>query len=351
MLLASREEAATDPLTGLGNRRKLTRDMDAALSSSSLHEGPLVLTLFDLDGFKLYNDSFGHPAGDALLTRLGAGLAATVTEEEGAYRMGGDEFCTLARLDGRSPEMVAARSAAALADRGEGFEIACSFGYVVLPDEANEAEEALRVVDRRMYANKHRGRASAQRQSTDVLLQVLSERHPRLGDHLSAVAVLAEATAQALGLPEEVVERTRLTAELHDIGKMAIPDGLLNKTEPLDADEWVFMKTHTLIGERIVSAAPALGYVAPLVRSTHEHWDAAGYPDGLGDEAIPIEARVVSVCDAYDAMTSDRPYRRAMSGEVAVAELRRCAGSQFDPAVVEAFCHTTLSLEPVPSAS
>jgi len=351
MLLASREEAATDPLTGLGNRRKLTRDMDAALSSGSLHDGALLLTLFDLDGFKLYNDSFGHPAGDALLTRLGAGLAASLTEEEDAYRMGGDEFCTLSRLNGRSPEMVATRSAAALADRGEGFEIGCSFGYVVLPDETDEAEEALRIVDRRMYENKQRGRASAQRQSTDVLLQALSERHPRLGDHLSGVAMLAEVTARALGLPEEVIERTRLTAELHDIGKVALPDGVLNKTGALNDDEWVFIKTHTLIGERIVSAAPALGHIAPLVRSTHERWDGAGYPDRLADEAIPIEARVVSVCDAYDAMTSDRPYRRAMSGEVAVDELRRGAGSQFDPGVVEAFCRTTLTLEAVPSAS
>jgi two-component system cell cycle response regulator len=344
MLLASRHEATTDPLTGLGNRRKLVRDMHA-LFLRAQEEGDLVMALFDLDGFKLYNDSFGHPAGDALLARLGGRLTSAVGADGKAYRMGGDEFCVLRRLEDEPPEMAAARWAAALTERGEGFEIGCSFGSVVLPDETNDAEEALRIADRRLYARKQSGRSSAQRQSTDVLLQALSERHPEIGDHLSGVAILAEATGIELGLPKEETERVRLTAELHDIGKVAIPDGILNKPSALDGDEWEFVRRHTLIGERIISAAPALGPIAPLVRSSHERWDGGGYPDGLAGEAIPIAPRIVMVCDAYHAMTTDRPYRRAMSTEVAIEELRHCAGSQFDPAVVEAFCRLVLARE------
>jgi two-component system cell cycle response regulator len=342
MLLTSRHEATTDPLTGLGNRRKLTRDMHVLLDRAG-QDGAVVMALFDLDGFKLYNDSFGHPAGDALLTRLGAGLAGAVGHDGKAYRIGGDEFCVLRRLEDQAPEREAARWAAGLSEHGEGFEIGCSFGFVVLPHETNDAEEALRIADRRLYACKQGGRSSAQRQSTDVLLQALSERHPGLGAHLNEVTLLAEATAKELHLPDEEIERIRLTAELHDIGKVAIPDSILNKPEGLDVDEWAFIRRHTLIGERIVSAAPALGPVAPLVRSSHERWDGDGYPDGLVGEAIPIAARVVMVCDAYHAMTADRPYRRAMSAEVAMDELRRCAGSQFDPSVVEAFCNSTLA--------
>ena len=128
-----------------------------------------------------------------------------------------------------------------------------------------------------------------------------------------------------------------MAAELHDVGKVAIPDAIINKPGPLDDDEWAFMRRHTLIGERIVAAAPALGAVAQLVRASHEHWDGAGYPDATAGEDIPLGARIVAVCDAYDAIVSDRPYRRGRSAAEAMAELHRCAGTQFDPAVVDAF--------------
>jgi two-component system, cell cycle response regulator len=127
-------------------------------------------------------------------------------------------------------------------------------------------------------------------------------------------------------------------AELHDVGKMAIPDAILHKPAGLAPDEWAFVHQHTIIGERILAAAPALRAVGALVRSSHERWDGRGYPDRLAGDAIPLGARVIAVCDAYDAMRSDRPYRRACPQDEALAELRRCAGRQFDPAVVEAFC-------------
>jgi HD-GYP domain-containing protein (c-di-GMP phosphodiesterase class II) len=143
--------------------------------------------------------------------------------------------------------------------------------------------------------------------------------------------------AEKLGLPEDELAPLLQAASLHDVGKAAIPDEILNKPGPLDASEWEFMRRHTLIGQRILNAAPALARAAAYVRSSHERFDGHGYPDGLAGEEIPIGARVIAVCDAYDAMRSPRPYRAPMSMEGTVAELRRCAGTQFDPAVVDAF--------------
>jgi two-component system, cell cycle response regulator len=206
-----------------------------------------------------------------------------------------------------------------------------------VPAEADDAAEALRIADQRMYAQKHAGRMSASRQSKDVLLSALTERDPVLGGHLSVVAELSERTARRLGLTREELEVVRHAAELHDVGKVAIPDEILSKPGPLTDEEWTFVRRHTLAGERILSAAPALGAVARLVRASHERWDGAGYPDGLAGEAIPLGARIVAVADAFDAMTSGRPYRAAISEAAALAELERCAGTQFDPAVVAAF--------------
>jgi diguanylate cyclase (GGDEF)-like protein len=336
MLRASRREAHTDALTGLGNRRALARVLERELPRATPAR-PLVLALFDLDGFKHYNDTFGHPAGDALLERLGARLSAFLGDRGQAFRMGGDEFCALMTPNGRVADALVVGAAAALSDRGEGFEIGCSYGAIELPAEASDVAEALRIADQRMYAQKNAGRMSAGRQSKDVLLRALAERNPELRHHLTGVADLAEATAVRLELAHEEVERVRLAAELHDVGKVAVPDAILAKPDALDAQEWAFIRRHTLIGERIVGAAPALTRVAALVRSSHERWDGAGYPDRLAGEDIPLGARIVAVADAFDAMTSPRPYSTVRSPDEALAELRRCAGTQFDPGVVEAF--------------
>jgi HD-GYP domain-containing protein (c-di-GMP phosphodiesterase class II) len=253
--------------------------------------------------------------------------------------MGGDEFCVLASLEVDSAESIALETAASLTEHGEGFSVTASYGSVVVPTEADTSTEALRIADQRMYARKSVGsRASAGRQSTDVLLKVLSERSPDLGIHLDGVTALCQAVAAKLGLPDEDAAPLLQAASLHDVGKAAIPDEILNKPGPLDAEEWEFMRRHTLIGQRILSAAPALTRAAAFVRSSHERYDGQGYPDMLAGEDIPLGARVITVCDAFDAMTSSRPYRLPMSKEGAVAELRRCAGTQFDPAVVDAFC-------------
>ena len=338
LLAISQDEALTDALTGLANRRALMTDLADALAAPWA-ERELVFVLFDLDGFKQYNDTFGHPAGDDLLVHLGGRFASTMAGIGGAYRLGGDEFCILAQMGDVGGEGIARLAAAALSDDSEGFTISASYGLALLPTETSSSEEALRLADQRMYAQKASGRSSAARQSTDVLLRVLAERSSELGEHLDDVARLAQHTARGLGLDERVIARVALAGELHDVGKTGIPDVIIEKPGALNEEEWAFMREHSVIGERIVLSAPSLAPIAQVVRASHERVDGTGYPDQLQAEEIPLEARIIAVCDAFNAMVSERPYATRMTSDAALAELRRCAGTQFDPAVVAAFEH------------
>jgi diguanylate cyclase (GGDEF)-like protein len=336
LLAATQEEALTDSLTGLGNRRRFVSDLETLLVEGD-SDDPVSLTVFDLDGFKTYNDSFGHAAGDALLGRVASRLTDATDGYGTAYRVGGDEFCVLASATAAGPGSLTERSAAALSEEGEGFSVRCSYGSVLMPTEASDLTEALRIADNRMYLHKQRNRPSADRQSIDVLVSLLNERDSQLAQHLAGVADLAEAASRGLEVPEPQLRALRQAAELHDVGKLAIPEEILGKPGPLSEDEWAFVRRHTLIGERILGAAAALGAAAKLVRSTHERWDGTGYPDRLAGSKIPLGARIIAVCDAFDAMTSPRPYAEPLTGEDAIRELIRCAGTQFDPEVVKAF--------------
>jgi two-component system, cell cycle response regulator len=343
MLMRERQNAVTDSLTGLGNRRRLLDDLAAALERAR-QGSPCTLAFFDLDGFKRYNDSFGHGAGDALLARLGRALDSAVEGRGEAYRLGGDEFCVL--LDGRIGPAHSLLTVAqgALAEQGSGFMVTASRGSVVLPDEAGSVSEALNLADERMYDHKAGGHASSRARAQtvlmqqSVLMQLLAEREPRLREHVCDVGLLAVAIGRRLNLNSEQLDELRRAAELHDLGKLAMPDKILNKPGPLNESEWRLMRQHTLIGERILSAAPALRPVARLVRSSHERWDGGGYPDGLAGEQIPLGSRIIAACDAFDAIITDRSYRAASTPVEAVAELQRHAGSQFDAQVVEALC-------------
>ena len=332
----SHEEARTDPLTGLRNRRSLMDDLTEELGLATAGS-PRALVLFDLDGFKEYNDAFGHPAGDGLLMRLGLRLADAVRGHGRAYRLGGDEFCVLLEPGAAGVEPLALACVSALTEHGEGFEVTTSHGSVIAPGEVRTAIEALQLADRRMYARKSGRRMSAGTQSRDVLMRTLSEARPDLHDHLRSTAELALAVGRELGMNSEELDEVARAAELHDVGKMAIPDAILEKSGPLDETEWSFIRRHTIVGERILLAAPALRPVARLVRASHERWDGSGYPDGLAGEDIPLGARLVAVCDAFHAMTTNRPHQVRRSSAAALAELHRCAGTQFDPAVVDAF--------------
>jgi two-component system, cell cycle response regulator len=324
------ERLGLDPLTQLGNRGRLSADLARGIAFGRTQ----TLVLADLDGFKLYNDAFGHPAGDAMLRRLSSALAEAAGPTH-AYRIGGDEFCVLLDGDLAATQETREKITGALSERGEGFKVGASLGAAELPDESRDPEEAIQLADQRMYASKDTRRDD--RRSHDalaVLVNAQRARQPDLGDHVDGVARLAVQVGERMGLLPGEVTMLRRAAELHDIGKIAIPDTILQKPGPLSSEEWEFMHQHTILGERILHAADSLAPVARIVRSTHERYDGQGYPDGLEGEEIPLAGRIIFACDAFHAMTSERPYADSMEPAEARKELRRCSGTHFDPQVV-----------------
>jgi two-component system, cell cycle response regulator len=261
-----------------------------------------------------------------------------------AFRLGGDEFLVLTRADVDVEELLAV-SAHALTEEGDGFTIGASFGAVFIPEETTDASTALHLCDQRLYNEKRR--LSARRgRPQDALLEALNAREPSLESQANEVADLAVAVGGRLGLEPVALALLRQAALLHDIGKIGIPDSVLTKPGPLTEHEWQFVRQHTLIGERILAASPALIDVAGIVRSTHERLDGTGYPDGLSDAEIPLEARIISACDAYSSMTGERAYRPPLAPGEAIAELERHAGTQFDPGVVEVLAAVAASAIP-----
>ena len=326
----TRQEAVTDMLTGLGNRRRLVADLEAVFDRPPARSS--LLMILDLDGFKGYNDSFGHPAGDALLTRLAEKLATVAGPHGGAYRLGGDEFCLLVRVSDGEAEGVIDGACGALVEHGEGFHVSSSFGAVLLPAEAADASHALSLADERLYAQK-RSRRDAPDRTVHAFVDALAHHEPRPEPYGDGVVALALEVGRRLALAPDELDELASVAQLHDLGKLAVPDEILSKPGPLDEREWEFIHRHTVVGERILRASPAFWKVATLVRSSHENWDGTGYPDGLAGEQIPLVARIVRACDALVAMATERPYRRALPIEAALEEVERCSGTQFDPHV------------------
>jgi diguanylate cyclase (GGDEF)-like protein len=337
MLRRSAEDAVTDGLTGLGNRRGLMSDLDGAVAGAELDD-PRTLVFFDLNGFKNYNDTLGHGAGDLLLARLGAALDRAIGSSGRAYRLGGDEFCVLLRGRFCLDDALVRAAASALSERCDLADISAALGMAVIPEEAGTTSDALQLADQRMYASKARGRRDIVACTRHVLMQVLAERSPDLQDHVAAVGQLVRTVGRSFGLDAPQLDQLVLAAELHDIGKLGIPDTILGRPGPLDEEEWTLMRRHPEIGERILSADLAMQPVGKLVRASHERWDGMGYPDRLSGSAIPLGARIIAACDALEAMTSDRCYQAARPLPEALAELRRCAGTQFDPDVIAALC-------------
>jgi diguanylate cyclase (GGDEF)-like protein len=347
LLREARDDSITDVLTGLGNRRALLEAAHDAVGLAMTGAPTLTVALYDLDGFKAYNDSYGHAAGDDLLRRLSRRLGAAVPPPAQAFRLGGDEFCVLIPADVRDPDAVVLAAANALTEAGEAFAIANSHGTATLPGDGELIGEALAVADTRMYAMKQQRPLRRQANVFGLLRRVQAEIDPDIQVHQTEVARLAADTGSALGMDQKRIAILASAAEFHDIGKIAIPESILNKPGPLDEDEWAYIRRHPLIGERVLLAAPGMDEVAAIVRSSHERLDGRGYPDGLSGSALPLEARIVSACDAYHAMISDRPYRAGVSVDEALVELERCAGSQFDPEVVRALSSVALrSCEP-----
>jgi diguanylate cyclase (GGDEF)-like protein/putative nucleotidyltransferase with HDIG domain len=350
--------ALTDPLTGLGNHRHFHECFERELRHAHERRLPLTLCLVDVDDFKRINDRFGHPAGDRVLSQLAARLRQTGE----AFRLGGDEFALL--LPGYD-ENDALTAATSVVDRVSALQldqlgsVTVSVGVATSPAHAADRDELIRLADSALYWAKEYGKNRVRAYRPDVielaelkrlasgpdraarfraaasLARAVDARDVYTGSHSQRVADLAARTARRLGLPEEEVELTRLAASLHDLGKLAIPEEILRKPGPLTDPERMVLERHPQIGFRMLESL-GVDPVADWVLHHHERWDGSGYPDGLPGDEIPLGARIIFVADAYDAMTSERVYRRRVDPEQAIAELRRCAGSQFDPGIVNA---------------
>lgn len=358
--------ATTDPLTGLPNHRALAETIDRELGRARRFGRDFSLLFVDIDRFKSLNDSAGHAAGDAVLGELATVMRDSVRGLDTIGRWGGEEFVAVLPEVGPVEGIEAAeRLRAAVASHpfaeAGSLRITTSVGVASYPRDGASRLTLLEAADRAMYSAKHLGRnqvcsaadpvvgalpASEQpateaeealaSDAVDALTTLVDDRDAGTGRHTARVAALAAGVAEAMGCPPAQAQDVRTAARLHDIGKVAIADSILRKPGRLSPREWELMRQHPTIGAEVVSRVGRLAELAPVIRSHHERYDGSGYPEGLAGDEIPLEARIISAVDAFDAMTSERPYRDALTPEDARRELREGAGSQFDPEVVAA---------------
>jgi two-component system cell cycle response regulator len=356
------DAAVTDALTGLMNRRGFQDLIATELERARRSGQPLSLLMGDLDHFKALNDSFGHGAGDRALEQLSLILETAKRRIDTAARIGGEEFAVvLPDTDHHAAYILAERMRREVRETFmyEPYDLTISIGVATFPSHGSSVEALVAQADEALYAAKALGRdrtvvyseelsptvgappdavpPRADRHSATVLAlaDVIDARDRGTAAHSQSVGRYAAAIARELGLPEAVVERIRFSGIVHDVGKIAIADELLTKPGWLSAEDWMEMRRHPEIGASILAGAQ-LGDVSEWVLAHHERPDGTGYPHGKSGHEIPLEARILAVADAYEAMTSDRVYRAAMSSDEAREELSRCAGTQFDARVVEA---------------
>ena len=328
-------------LTGLYNRTYFEEEM---LRRDKMGEVGIGLIIFDLDGLKLVNDSFGHEQGDDLLVRTAELIRSCFAESDLVARIGGDEIAVL--MNRTAPELIEAAMAKVYAAveaaqlQPQRIPISLSAGAAYRTDVSVSMRELFREADNKMYRGKLHRSQSTRSAIVQTVMTLLEARDFITEGHADRLQEMLIRLAKAAGLPESRMTDLRLLAQFHDIGKVGIPDRILLKPGALEPDEVIEMRRHCEIGHRIAQSSPDLLPVADWVLKHQEWWNGGGYPLGLAGERIPIECRILSIADAYDAMTSDRPYRKAMSHAAAVAELRRCAGTQFDPELVELFIAT-----------
>ena len=350
----ARKLADHDPLTGLFNHRfvhqRLVQEVDKAKKSS----GKLAVMMLDLDNFKLYNDTYGHPAGDELLKRVTQVLKSTCRQTDIISRYGGDEFLLL--LPGVTPKQAvrtAERIRTALGKKrfrcqdSGSLPMAFSFGIACMPSDCDEPNLLVSRADANLYASKAQGgntitatgMAPSLAEPEDLsgfdMLQAMvasvDNKDRYTARHSQEVTEYSLMIARELGFSPAELEHVRLSGLLHDVGKIGVPDSILRKPGRLTDEEFSVMRQHPSLGALIVGAMPGLEHLTDGVRYHHERWDGGGYPDGLTGEAIPLVGRLMAVADAFSAMTTSRPYRTAMTHEQALAEVERCLGTQFDP--------------------
>jgi two-component system cell cycle response regulator len=356
--------ARTDVLTGLLNRRGFEETFDTELERAKRSGRELSLIVGDLDHFKALNDRHGHGAGDAALEAVATVMNATKRRIDSTARIGGEEFALVVpETDEHEAYMLAERLRLAVSEAfADGApSLTISFGVAVYPRHGRTAETLFLAGDQALYAAKELGRDRTvihNPEVADVIGGVAAKARESGGEgYLATVLALAEALearadgtvsssrvvsryaeliARELVLPEDVVERVRIGGLLHDVGKIGVPEDVLNKPEPLDEDDWQEIRRHPLVAARILDSN-VVADIRGWILSHHERLDGQGYPQGLAGDEIPLEARILAVADSYQAMTSERIYRNAMSAGEARVELQRGAGTQFDARVVQAF--------------
>ena len=327
-----------DSLTGLYNRAYFEEELKR-LNNSRYY--PLNIIFLDINGLKVVNDTFGHDQGDKLLQHLASLLTSISRKGDIIARVGGDEFAII----------LPSTSSQATLDFCERIRKVClkddikpaylrvnlALGYVTQEGEYKDVKTLLKEADQKMYQDKLFSAKSKEKYLLNSFQLILAERDPHTEDHARRLQGLALALGKKIGLSEYQLNNLRLLALLHDIGKIGIPDNILFKTHTLTPSEWKKMREHSLMGYRMAKNIPDFAPIAQEILHHHEHWDGNGYPDGLKGEKIPLLSRIISIVDAYDVMQSRRPYKGPISKAKTLKEIKKCAGTQFDPQLVEIF--------------
>lgn len=326
-----------DQLTGLYNRNYYEETLRRLRDEPCISVG---IVICDLDGLKIINDTMGHHQGDELLRSTSRVLKDAFPSDSVIARIGGDEFAIV--LSPCSRQVVeqgcaAVEKAAALSNEISDVQMSLSIGFAIGNTDVDDIQNIFKQADDNMYRNK----LIHKKNSNDALVQnlksALGDRDFITSGHADRMQKMVENIARRLGMSERSIEDLSLLAQFHDIGKIGISDALLFKSEPLSDEEKLIMQKHCEIGHRISQSASVLAEIGDLILKHHEWWNGEGYPFGLQGEEIPLECRILAVADAFDAMTSDRPYRKAMTVDAAIGELKKCSGSQFDPDIVDYF--------------
>ncbi len=331
-----------DPLTGLYNRRYYDQELWRMRQPKHL---PVSIIMADINGLKITNDAFGHAAGDQLLLRIRDLFLKHKHKEDVICRTGGDEFVFLMPNTPKPDAFVRIDQMNAELERMvlNGINISVSFGLATRVD-GTDFDEIVSEAEIDMYNKKLYEISSKRSETIKTILSTLHLKSPREETHSHRVSDLAVQIGQQLGMRKDELNLLRMMGTLHDIGKIAIDERILNKTEPLNAEEWLEIRRHPEIGYRILSTTMEYAEIAGDILAHHEYWNGNGYPKGIKGEAIPIRSRIIAVADAYDAMTSDRPYREALGKEQAAKQLCEHCGKQFDPAIVKLFIEQILGM-------